>query len=300
MLAFGFSPDGSRLVTNGADGVRLWPIERDPDGPGERFRLGPPAKVAAATGIAVGTTSWDGSGRLLAVTSGPPNREATVLDLGASSEAIRFEHRGPLLAALSPDGRWLVTFTWKGHQIKVWDVARRALAHEWEATTAYAAFSPDGRWLATSVEGQDCRLWHVDSWRSGPSIPSYGGYPIAFSPDSTMLALNQGRGVQLVDPASGREVAMLESAAESLPAISALSFGPDGRHLTVGTGGSTILLWDLGRVREELSALGLDWDAPPLPPAPGDTSPVRVEVLEEVGDDSTRRGVTGLAVPSRP
>jgi WD40 repeat protein len=301
MGSIAFSPDGSRLVTNEVTGLRLWPIRHDADVSGELFRFGPASVVEAANGISGGTTSWDGSGRFLAVSVAPRGHEAALLDLQNSGKPIRFEHPGRWLSAvLSPDGRWLATYTWKGRGIRVWDVVRRALAREWEAATAFAAFSPDGRWLVTSAEGQDYRLWHVGSWRPGPSIPLKGVLPLAFSPESTLLALNGLGPVLLVDPASGREVAVLESAAGS----SALSFSPDGRQLATGTGEHTILLWDLGRVREELRALGLDWDASSLPPRKGDIPPARVEIVVATGDNlgigELMRGASLPALDARP
>jgi WD40 repeat protein len=259
LVVTAFSPDGSRLLTSGADGLRLRTIQYDPDPAGGRLRLGTPTAVGAAKGLSTGAVSWDRSGRFLAVRG--DRGAAIVLDLETSAEVARFGHPALDRLSLSPDGRWLATSTWKGNGIKVWDVTRRALACEWDSPSAWVAFSPDGRWLATSAESQDSyRLWHVGSWRPGPVVPAPGlaGKPMAFSEGPMLLALGQGGPVQLIDPTGGREVMTLESASGFSDVTSALSLSPDGRLLAVGTGDHTILLWDLELVRKQLAALGLE------------------------------------------
>jgi WD40 repeat protein len=253
-----FSADGSRLLTSGADGLRLRTIQYDPDPAGGRLRLGTPTALAAAKGVSTGMVSWDRSGRFLAVQVDRPT--AIVLDLETSSEAARFVHPALNWLSLSPDGRCLATSTWKGRGIKVWDVTRRALACEWDSPPARVAFSPDGRWLATATDSEDYyRLWHIGSWRPGPVFPArrFAGR-MAFSERPMLLALGQGGPVQLVDPASGREVMTLESASGFSDEISALCLSHDGRLLAVGTGDHTIVLWDLDLVRKQLAALGLE------------------------------------------
>jgi WD40 repeat protein len=252
-----FSPDGSRFLTSGPDGMRLRTIRYDPAPAGAGLRLGPPTTVGASQGPRTGPVSWDRSGRFLAV--GVDHRVAVVLDLETSTEVARFDHPSVDRLSLSPDGRWLATATWKGKDIKVWDVTRRAPARQWDARTARVAFSPDGRWLATSAERQDYRLWHIGSWRPGPVFPAIGqSGPMAFSEGPMLLALGKGGSVQLVDPSGGREVMTLESASGFSDGINTLSLSPDGRRLAVGTGDHTILLWDLELVRQQLSALGLE------------------------------------------
>jgi hypothetical protein len=42
-------------------------------------------------------------------------------------------------------------------------------------------------------------------------------------------------------------------------------FGPDGTRLAATTDYNVLVLWNLRRIREELAALGLDWEMPPHP-----------------------------------
>ena len=70
--------------------------------------------------------------------------------------------------------------------------------------------------------------------------------------------------VQLIDPATGRELAALEH--PDPQTISGLAFSPSGTQLAVATEGHVVQLWDLRRLRQELAALKLDWDPLPFPP----------------------------------
>jgi hypothetical protein len=73
-------------------------------------------------------------------------------------------------------------------------------------------FSPDGRWLATTPDGG--QLWSVGDWKPGASLRALGttpsGLELAFSPDSSVLAVSQPQGTtRLVDPLSGADWAEL-------------------------------------------------------------------------------------------
>lgn len=67
--------------------------------------------------------------------------------------------------------------------------------------------------------------------------------------------------VQLVDPTDGKALATLQ--APEPRQVSWLCFSPDGDRLAVATTGDQVQLWDLRLVRQQLAALGLDWDRPP-------------------------------------
>jgi WD40 repeat protein len=91
-----------------------------------------------------------------------------------------------------------------------------------------------------------------------------------FSPDGKVLVLEvEGRAIRLMDPASGKELARLEDPKQERSHWA--GFTPDGTRLvTLDQGGlaRSIRVWDLRRLRQELAARRLDWDAPEYPPAP--------------------------------
>ena len=83
----------------------------------------------------------------------------------------------------------LVTGTWKGPEVVVWDVGSgkpvRTLPTVKATTgTASVAFSPDGKWLVTGGPG-NYRFWSVGSWERGLVISRdhemEGPAPLAFS-----------------------------------------------------------------------------------------------------------------------
>ena len=63
------------------------------------------------------------------------------------------------------------------------------------------------------------------------------------------------------------------------PFAAADFLGPDGSRLAVACGTHVIQLWDLRRIRNQLSTMGLDWSTRPYPPAGADADvPIQLEV----------------------
>jgi hypothetical protein len=195
----------------------------------------------------------------------------------APEEPLRLApHYDTRYVSVSIDGRWVATGSHWGTRVKIWDVAKGELASELPIEHGSdVAFSPDGKWLATTGEGG--RIWSVDTWRAGPPLGGVG--PVAFSPDSRLLAAYAGYGaIRLLDPATGREFARLEDP-EQDPARR-FCFSGDGAHLaSVIWARQSTHLWDLRAIREQLARMDLDWDLPPYPPAtPNDDRPLRIEI----------------------
>jgi tetratricopeptide (TPR) repeat protein len=81
---------------------------------------------------------------------------------------------------------------------------------------------------------------------------------VAFNPADGTLAIAKTRSlVQLVDAASGSELATLE--APDPKNVSALDFSPDGRLLVVARDAAGIQIWDLAAIGRGLEPLGLHW-----------------------------------------
>jgi tetratricopeptide (TPR) repeat protein len=126
------------------------------------------------------------------------------------------------------------------------------------------------------------RLWHVGSWRPGIAIRwDDAGGNFTCTRDGQLLAVDRGgRLVLLVDPDSGREFATLEPPPEARQGFHGLAFSADGGRLAVPVG-NEVQVWDLRLIRAQLAAMGLDWDAPPLPtpdPVQASAPPLRVRV----------------------
>jgi WD40 repeat protein len=123
--------------------------------------------------------------------------------------------------------------------------------------------------LVTST-GEEYRFWKAGSWkpihriardRAG-DLPG----PMAFSPDSNLMALAHSRSlIRLIDLASKQEIATLESPVDQ-PLLS-LCFSPDGSRLVTSGGPRGLQLWDLRAIRQRLKSMLLDWQLPDYPPA---------------------------------
>ena len=225
-----------------------------------------------------------------------PDTQAVVLDIAKSAEVARLgPHRGLNQCPISPDGRWVATATWKGKDVKVWEVATGRLAWQLPCDSAFVRFSPDGRWLAVAkFPGLECRLWHVGSWHPGPTIQvSKGFLTMAFSRDGRLLAIDDAGRVRLVDTDTGREVATLDAGTGSSANFFCMAFSPDGTYLAAGRD-HIIHLWDLRRIREQLAALGLDWDGAPVPASRPAPDPGPGGACQLAGQAATVRQEVGL------
>lgn len=299
-----FCPTGDSLVSYGkCSGLLLWPL-RDkaadsrprPAGrelaPGRRtsepargWQLGPPQALERTLIHSWQRASWSRDGRWLAVADNR-NKMAFLLN---PERPLQRQILGtfPDLAtiALSPDGKWAAAGASDSRLVKVWHVPTAKAVQDFPGCRE-AAFSPDGQWVITSSR-DNYRSWHVGTWEPGWLLPRdqriYSGEaPLAFSPDGCLLALARSpQRIQLVDPATGREIATLSAPGPS--AITSLCFSPDGSRLGVANGREGVHLWDLRAIRQQLADLGLDWSLPPYPPAEDlkTTTPVHVHVLQD-------------------
>ncbi len=143
------SPDGSRVVTGGSDGiVRVWSesgrLVRELRGHHRavtRVAISPNGGLIATSSLDGTAKIWDaGTGRLLHTLKG---------------------HRKPLTSvAFSSDGRQVVTAS-NDRDARVWDAAtgKQVQLLSWHlGTVADAGFSPNGRWIVT-IGPVSAQLW---------------------------------------------------------------------------------------------------------------------------------------------
>ena len=286
-----FEPSGG-LLTNGPAGLLRWPVQAEPATPA-LLRIGPPHKLSVPGSQCNLACSRDGR-----VIASPQFQGGLVLHLDRPEQPVRLTpHEDVRFVAVSPDGQWVATGSHGAStKVKVWEAQSGKLEEELSVETGtMVGFSPDGKWLVTGDRG--CRLWAVGTWRAGPQIDGGLRTAFAFSPDSTLLAMETGFGVlRLLDPDTGREYARLEDPHQDRAGY--LRFTPDGMQLIATTTDSaSIHVWNLRAIREKLAKLGLDWDLPQFPTRdPKDLQPLRVEVdLGELGaliqaQDHSQRG----------
>jgi WD40 repeat protein len=133
-------------------------------------------------------------------------------------------------------------------------------------TAHWPAFSPDGRWLAYWQKDW-ITVWATADWSLRRRIPHSSeqlAHAMAFSPDGRILAIaDYDRDVRLIQFETGAELATLPARRMT----TTLGFSPAGDRLAVAHESGYLQLWDLRRVREQLTSIHLDWDMPPYPPA---------------------------------
>jgi WD40 repeat protein len=202
-----------------------------------------------------------------------------VITLDQAPQPVRLSgHAEMTRIAISPDGRWVATGTWHGVGVVLWDAKNGRKVQDLfpEATSATVAFSPDGKWLVCGAN-DIYRFWQVGTW---DHRDIHGAYPylIAFSDDGETMAVSESpSAVRLINPNTGHTFAELE--AQNPQIMSWLRFAPDGSRLAVACGTHVIQLWDLRRIRQQLSTIGLDWNAPAYPTDGVDARvPIQVEV----------------------
>ena len=164
----------------------------------------------------------------------------------------------------------------------MWDVSSGKVVKVVMSSGCLVGFSPDGRWLATTGDG--CRLWAVGTWEAGPVIGPEESF--VFSPDGRVMAVaGDDHGVRLVETATGREYVRLDATEGTR--FMPQAFTPDGTKLiALGSESQALHVWDLRLIRQRLAEMGLDWDAPPYPPAVADAAPLTVTV--DLGDKKNR------------
>jgi serine/threonine protein kinase/WD40 repeat protein len=279
-IAFSVAPfDHSRvcfdgagnLLTNGPGGLFRWPVRSDSTHTGP-LTIGPPERLPFHPGVMGISASQDGKVIAQAMFDGygmSPFAGGWVLHPNAPKPRCLDAGVSMGWAGVSPDGHW-IAFGQHAKRVNVYEAATgRRVWQSAEDGHNYLRFSQDGRWLATENDGG--RVYRVGTWEPGPQPGP--GIPWDISSDGRLVVMGMKDGIyRLVELATGRELAQLEGPNRTAPAA---LFTPDGTRL-VTEGADGLRVWDLRRIRAELTKLGLDWDAPPYPDAPK----VRPEPLE--------------------
>jgi hypothetical protein len=247
-----FAPDGKALWSRARDRVLIrWNVA---GGDGERF-FGGPATVG------MDRTAVTPDGRLLA-TGAPLTGEVRLWDNAGKELATLGRHAGGVAGvAFSADGKLLASAGNDG-VLRLWDVVTRKEVRQFPIPNDLGgalAFSPDGRRLALvglnfgPRGGSTPRVFDLSTGKELFQLS--GARPlvsVAYSPDGRLLATGsdtRGDGVQLWDPATGREVGRCAGTGRG---VFCLAFAPDGRFLASGGDelDSVDRLWEIATCQE--------------------------------------------------
>jgi WD40 repeat protein len=253
-----FHPDGHSVLALAPDQVSRWPLEVTADS--SPVRVGTAKVLVSAPGSSFQGISLSADGAMLAVAG---LSHSLLVALHEPARPVRFAP-GHVASQVVLDAaqRWVAVAAVNGLGVTVWDVPSGQLrctltTNEW----GHLALSHDGRTLATATV-RECCWWDTATWQVRRRFPLdlHGEVPgcVAFSPDGQLFALTASRQqVVLFDARSGEELARLT--APEAQNMEPLVFSGDGRLLAGGSHTKIIQLWDLGALRRELAALGLDW-----------------------------------------
>ena len=237
-----FSPDGTKLVSGGADNtVKIWPISSEEGN-----------TLLSGISVSIPALSPDGKSFVCAV-----GRKIGVYDSVDGSELKSFACDSAVCArpAFSPDGK-RVAIACRDKGIRIWDLENQCdlatlTGHTGEIFDL--AFSPDGTKLASGSGDKTAKLWNA---LDGTELNTFTGFTqrlasVAFSPDGTRLATGSFDGsIKIRDVATGKELQALDMRIASVPSlIMCVTFSPDGSQLAAGghevAGRGDIRTWDV-------------------------------------------------------
>jgi WD40 repeat protein len=147
--------------------------------------------------------------------------------------------------ALSPDGKIIVTASYKSSVLRIWDVAAgkeiRQIAER--RGTSAVAFAPDGKTFAAGG-AEDIRLWDVSTWQEKCRFAGHVGiHSIVFLPDGKTLISGGGHAptIRWWNIDTGREIRRLDKV---LDHSRLLALSPDGRRIAGVVAPGVLHIWD--------------------------------------------------------
>lgn len=231
-----FSSDGTRIVTaqTGPElGVAIW----DPAAPDEPLARCCANAFREAWGAAFYPDSHE---RLLVVYDDQTLRIWDLADDPDGTELYAFMKLGIIGAAISEDGRTILTVGRDDKMARTWDAATFEERRAWPVgLVASLALSPDGTRLVTGGFDHTLRIWDVESGEE-PILelagPTAAVTAVNFSPNGAWVLAGDSAGSTWIwDASSGRLLGVMHLHGDG---INAVVVADDGRIITASEDGT--------------------------------------------------------------
>lgn len=157
-------------------------------------------------------------------------------------------------AALSPDGRYLVTggyFAYKGNKqygaIRLIDLKRNRIVAKLTGHTDVVftiGFSKDGKYIVSGSGDKTVRVWDVNRKREVAKLRGHKKsiYGVAFSPDGKRVV--SGAYDSKVILWDWRNKSIISTGLEHSKKVQCVAFSPNGKYFASGSYDKRVLLWD--------------------------------------------------------
>lgn len=186
--------------------------------------------------------------------------DARLWDFATRESLVRFSPHGAVAdAALSPDGKLLVTGSWD-QSAKIWDVATGQAVHKLDGLhrgyVNSVQFSPDGLTILTASDDATARLWDVATGK--PVDPVLRGHASRVrqarfnSTGEQILTTSNDKTARVWDRRTGE---VLQTLAGHEWAVLCGEFSSDGTRVITGSEDNTALVWDVssGEILQRLA-----------------------------------------------
>lgn len=235
VASLAFSPDGAWLASVGDYGestVRIWDVSAQDLLHVVNVQQGYLHNVAfSPDAVTFATAGDDGTVKLWNSQTTAPL--ATLAGKSGPAHSLAFSRDGRMLAAgymrRGPGGA-----------VKIWDLVRKREQKSFDeqaGDVSQIAFSRDDKFLAAGYPANGVRMWDIA--RGSERMSFSGSGPFAYSPNVSLLALDDKPAIHVYDPAHSDRTAELSLGRPDLWATQ-LVFTADGRHLAALASNGTV------------------------------------------------------------
>jgi eukaryotic-like serine/threonine-protein kinase len=252
-----FIPETGDLLTYSDQGLLRWPVDIS-EPTASRATIGPPQRLPCQAIAGTSVTS-DLSGKVIVAAA--RNKAFILHDFG--EHVVTVDSLADCRhAAVSPDGRWVVTTCHEHGPTDVWDAHSASPVHRFseDRTAGFVCFSPDSTEVALAWLSP--HRWQTATWsESTLSSAAHDRGFICYSADGRLAIELNPSGALLIEARTGRKLAALTL--PDSPTFWYATFTPDGQQVILNSNDQqATYVWSIQNLSRELSAIGLDIQRP--------------------------------------